>query len=182
MVTHDRIRLIGLLRESPAFAGLSYSNRARVHHRCITRFADRPPLDVLLSWAELVRHRMVERNLGDGESAPGSSERRLLIEQDDPAEPPSKEGRPCGARRTEWVVRTRREARLQLVPLQTCRGFSAALSLLVSSERFGKWIEKLASHALRKRGMGAAPQHHGPAKLAPLLVRFGESSPDGPEE
>jgi hypothetical protein len=85
----------------------------------------------LLSWAELVRHRMVERDLGDGESAAGSSERRLFIEQDDPAEPPSKEGRPCGARRTEWVVRTRREALVQLVPSQTRRGFSAALSLLV---------------------------------------------------
>jgi hypothetical protein len=57
-----------------------------------------------------------------------------------------------------------------------------ALSRIVLSERFGKWTETLASHALRKRGMGAAPLHHGPAKLTPLLVRFGESSPDGAEE
>jgi len=56
------------------------------------------------------------------------------------------------------------------------------LPLVVPSERFGKWTETLASHALRKHGIGAASLHHGPAKLTPLIVRFGESSPDGAEE
>ena len=36
MVTLDRIRLTGLLQESPAQAGFSHLRAAFVHHRCIT--------------------------------------------------------------------------------------------------------------------------------------------------
>ncbi len=36
MVTQDRIRLRGLLRKSPVFAGLFYYWRTSVHHPCIT--------------------------------------------------------------------------------------------------------------------------------------------------
>jgi hypothetical protein len=35
MVTLDRIRLTGLLRETPQFAGFPILGRDRVHHRCI---------------------------------------------------------------------------------------------------------------------------------------------------
>src|ERR687892_1199178 len=63
------------------------------------------------------------------------------------------EGRPCGARRTEWVVRTRRDALLQLVPLRTRRGLSAALSLFVRS-----------SHA---------PPHQLGDRIAPVAILGG---------
>ena len=40
MAIPDRIRLTGLLRENPAFAGFSYlSGSTAVHHPCITPFA-----------------------------------------------------------------------------------------------------------------------------------------------
>jgi hypothetical protein len=41
MVTPDRIRLTGLLRKSPALAGLSIGPSDPVHHRCMTRFLTR---------------------------------------------------------------------------------------------------------------------------------------------
>src|SRR5215204_3337675 len=42
MVALDRIRLRGLLRKSPAFAGLFYSQPIDVHHPCITTSSIEP--------------------------------------------------------------------------------------------------------------------------------------------
>ncbi len=62
MVTLDRIRLIGLLKENPAFAGFSHSRAAlrcitrashgRVEDRSCARFTERP----------LGGNRLLERN------------------------------------------------------------------------------------------------------------------------
>jgi hypothetical protein len=131
MVTPDRIRLRGLLRENPAMQGFPILGKrpraSPVHHDLRERALRDCP----------TRRNAVGQSAWLSQIPPpclpmsACSERRLLNEQDDPAEPPSnqRDVRPS----TEWVVRTRRDALLQLVPLRTRRGLSAALSLLVRS-------------------------------------------------
>src|SRR6266498_1744055 len=77
----------------------------------------------------------------------------------------------CGARRTEWVVRTRRDALPQLVPLRTRRGLSAALSLLVPSSHVAKDADGYCSCRGSRRDVpiGGDEQVIGrPGRIAPM--------------
>jgi hypothetical protein len=62
MVIPDRIRLRGLLRESPAFAGLSYLCLGQ------SRESRSTTAGRLVASAELVANRMVERKLARPQS------------------------------------------------------------------------------------------------------------------
>ena len=128
----------GRPRQNPAYRSATgkpcicrvflFSASTAVHHRCITRFPLRLPISEVARARSLCSCGIRRRDLADR----GRSDRRLLNEQDDPAEPPSNQRDV----RVELVARSGlfgRDALLQLVPLRTRRGLSAALSLLVRS-------------------------------------------------
>jgi hypothetical protein len=145
MVILDRIRLTGLLRENPAICRVFlFWGRDRVHHRCITTFG-----------SEHSRECATRRN-AVGQSAwlsqipapclPTSLAQKGVCSLSKMTQPSHRRtrGRPCGARRAEWVVQTRRDALLRLVPVRTRRGLSAALSLLVRSDSQGDRLSVVA--------------------------------------
>jgi hypothetical protein len=125
MVILDRIRLRGLLRENPAICRVFlFWGRDRVHHRCITTFGSE---HCGIARQEECRRakRLVQPNPGAVSSDVPLAQKGVCLMSvlTQPSHGRTR-GRPCGARRTEWVVRTRRDALLQLVPLRTRRGRS----------------------------------------------------------
>src|SRR5215207_5166436 len=83
MVTLDRIRLRGLLRKSPAFAGLFYSQPIDVHHPCITTSSIEPSSHRRASIQSMAFGRKAWLSLIPTRPFPGvaSPERQLLTEE-----------------------------------------------------------------------------------------------------